>query len=149
MNNINSLNDIEFDWQYNTVLKTSAHTEKKVTYDDLMVLVSNILLQFGIPVHNRGYVYLREAIIIKVNNQNVGISITKILYPSIAKKFDTSTSGVERAIRHSIEVAWNRMDKSYWKKKPVYPFSLFNQKPKNSEFVAMIVDHIMLSYNLK
>lgn len=111
---------------------------------DLTVTISEIMHQIGVPAHIKGYQYLREAIILSVNDDEMINSVTKYLYPTVAKKFGTTPSRVERAIRHAIEVAWDRGDvdvlSSY------FGYTIQNQrgKPTNSEFIAMISDRLKL-----
>ena len=111
---------------------------------DLEVVVSQIMHQIGVPAHIRGYQYLREAIILSVNNSEMISSVTKILYPTVAKTFKTTPSRVERAIRHAIEVAWDRGDTEILNKFFGYTVSYGRGKPTNSEFIAMISDNLKL-----
>lgn len=110
--------------------------------------VTNIIHEIGVPAHIKGYQYLREAIMMSVTDMEMLNSITKILYPSIAKKFQTTPSRVERAIRHAIEVAWSRgkMDTI----DELFGYTIHNGKgkPTNSEFIALIADKIRLEYKL-
>ena len=103
-----------------------------------------MLHEIGIPAHIKGYQYLRDAIVISVQDQEMLTSVTKILYPSIAKKHQTTPSRVERAIRHAIEVAWDRGDLETLQKFFGYTVSNTKGKPTNSEFIAMIADKIRL-----
>lgn len=116
------------------------------TIDDTMEInVTEILHQIGVPAHIKGYHYLRTSIIMSVKNPDIINAITKQLYPSVAKQFSTTPSRVERAIRHAIEVAWDRGDvdvlNSY------FGYTIHNErgKPTNSEFIAMISDKLRLS----
>ena len=115
------------------------------TAGDLEIVVSDIMHQIGVPAHIKGYQYLRDAILITINDENMMGSVTKVLYPTVAKHFNTTPSRVERAIRHAIEVAWDRGDvdvlSSY------FGYTIQNQrgKPTNSEFIAMISDKLRLS----
>lgn len=112
---------------------------------DLEVVVSDIMRQIGVPAHIKGYQYLRQAILLSVADNEMLGSVTKLLYPTVAKMFQTTSSRVERAIRHAIEVAWDRGDvevlSSY------FGYTIQNQrgKPTNSEFIAMIADKLRLS----
>lgn len=110
--------------------------------------VTNIIHEIGVPAHIKGYQYLREAIMMSVTDMEMLNSITKILYPSIAKKFQTTPSRVERAIRHAIEVAWSRgkMDTI----DELFGYTIHNGKgkPTNSEFIALIADKIRLEYKI-
>ena len=107
-------------------------------------LVTNIIHEIGVPAHIKGYQYLREAIIIAVNDMDVINAITKVLYPEVAKTFGTTPSRVERAIRHAIEVAWDRGDLDTLQKFFGYTVSNTKGKPTNSEFIAMIADRLVL-----
>ena len=107
--------------------------------------VTAIIHEVGVPAHIKGYQYLREAIIIAVNDMEVINAVTKVLYPAVAKKFGTTPSRVERAIRHAIEVAWDRGDLETLQKYFGYTVSNTKGKPTNSEFIAMIADRLMLS----
>ncbi|MEE1198736.1 MAG: sporulation initiation factor Spo0A C-terminal domain-containing protein, partial [Acutalibacteraceae bacterium] len=103
-----------------------------------------ILHQIGVPAHIKGYHYLREAIIFSVTNDEVVNSVTKILYPTVAKKHGTTSSRVERAIRHAIEVAWDRGDIEVLNSYFGYTIQNERGKPTNSEFIAMIADKLRL-----
>ena len=107
--------------------------------------VTAIIHEVGVPAHIKGYQYLREAIIIAVNDMDVINAVTKVLYPEVAKRFNTTPSRVERAIRHAIEVAWDRGDLETLQKYFGYTVSNAKGKPTNSEFIAMIADRIRLS----
>lgn len=106
--------------------------------------VTNIIHEIGVPAHIKGYQYLREAIIIAVNDMEVINAVTKVLYPTVAKRFSTTPSRVERAIRHAIEVAWDRGDLETLQKYFGYTVSNAKGKPTNSEFIAMIADRLLL-----
>ena len=107
-------------------------------------MVTNIIHEIGVPAHIKGYQYLREAIIIAVEDMDVINAITKILYPQVAKTFQTTPSRVERAIRHAIEVAWDRGDLDTLQKFFGYTVSNTKGKPTNSEFIALIADKLQL-----
>ena len=107
-------------------------------------MVTNIIHEIGVPAHIKGYQYLREAIIVAVNDMDVINAITKVLYPQVAKRFDTSPSRVERAIRHAIEVAWDRGDLDTLQRFFGYTVSNAKGKPTNSEFIALIADKLQL-----
>ena len=107
-------------------------------------LVTNIIHEIGVPAHIKGYQYLREAIIIAVNDMDVINAITKVLYPQVAKTFQTTPSRVERAIRHAIEVAWDRGDLDTLQRFFGYTVSNTKGKPTNSEFIALIADKLQL-----
>ena len=106
--------------------------------------VTAIIHEVGVPAHIKGYQYLREAIIIAVNDMDVINAVTKVLYPEGAKRFGTTASRVERAIRHAIEVAWDRGDLETLQKYFGYTVSNAKGKPTNSEFIAMIADRLQL-----
>ena len=107
-------------------------------------LVTSIIHEIGVPAHIKGYHYLREAIIIAVNDMDVINAITKVLYPQVAKAFQTTPSRVERAIRHAIEVAWDRGDLDTLQRFFGYTVSNTKGKPTNSEFIALIADKLQL-----
>ena len=107
-------------------------------------MVTNIIHEIGVPAHIKGYQYLREAIIIAVNDMDVINAITKVLYPQVAKTFGTTPSRVERAIRHAIEVAWDRGDLDTLQRFVGYTVSNTKGKPTNSEFIALIADKLQL-----
>lgn len=107
-------------------------------------MVTKVIHEIGVPAHIKGYQYLREAIIIAVNDMEVINAVTKVLYPAVAKRFSTTPSRVERAIRHAIEVAWDRGDLETLQKYFGYTVSNAKGKPTNSEFIAMIADRLQL-----
>ena len=111
---------------------------------NLETTVTGIIHEIGVPAHIKGYQYLREAIIIAVEDMEVINAVTKILYPEVAKRFGTTASRVERAIRHAIEVAWDRGDLETLQKYFGYTVSNAKGKPTNSEFIAMIADRLQL-----
>lgn len=110
--------------------------------------VTKIIREIGIPAHIKGYQYIREAIIMSVNDMNMLNFITKLLYPSIAKKYKTTSSSVERAIRHAIEVAWMRGKIDVLEEMFGYTVSAGKGKPTNSEFIAMIADKLRIAYKM-
>lgn len=116
---------------------------------DLEGQITEILHQIGVPAHIKGYHYLREGIMLAVNDSEALGSITKILYPAIAKRFSTTSSRVERAIRHAIEVAWDRGDVDVLNSYFGYTIHNLRGKPTNSEFIAMIADNLSLNKNKK
>ncbi|MBQ7896247.1 MAG: sporulation transcription factor Spo0A [Oscillospiraceae bacterium] len=111
---------------------------------NLEAVVTDIIHEIGVPAHIKGYQYLREAIILTINNMDMINAVTKVLYPEVAKKFSTTPSRVERAIRHAIEVAWDRGDIEVLQKFFGYTVSNIKGKPTNSEFIAMIADYLSL-----
>lgn len=106
--------------------------------------VTAVIHEIGVPAHIKGYQYLREAIMIAVEDMEVINAVTKVLYPAVAKRFNTTPSRVERAIRHAIEVAWDRGDLETLQKYFGYTVSNAKGKPTNSEFIAMIADGLTL-----
>ena len=142
-------------------IKSSGHAEKSVapytdytvyaepSEEDLETQVTELLHEIGIPAHIKGYHYLRDAIMMAVNDMDVLNAITKILYPTVAKKYRTTSSRVERAIRHAIEVAWSRGKLDTLDELFGYTVSTGKGKPTNSEFIALIADTIQLEYRHK
>ena len=111
---------------------------------DLEATVTDIIHEIGVPAHIKGYQYLREAIILTIRDMDVINAVTKVLYPEVAKRYATTPSRVERAIRHAIEVAWDRGDIEVLQKYFGYTVSNIKGKPTNSEFIAMIADSLTL-----
>ena len=137
--NINNFIGRESKTQYVEIPANSIKNE-----ENLEALVTNVIHEVGVPAHIKGYQYLREAIIMVVNDIDVINQITKSLYPRIAAKFSTTPSRVERAIRHAIEVAWGRGDQKTVESIFGYTISAAKGKPTNSEFIAMIADKLRL-----
>ena len=127
----------------NAPLQTSNVYEKPKT-KQLDEKITNIFITVGIPAHIKGYQFLREAIKMAINSPEIINSITKKLYPSIADKFDTSASKVERAIRHAIEVAWNRGKIENINN--LFGIRVYgnNEKPTNGEFIALVADKMLI-----
>lgn len=123
-----------------------AEIVKKTEEKDLEQDVTDMIHEIGVPAHIKGYQYLREAIMMSVEDTSMLSSITKILYPTIAKKFSTTPSRVERAIRHAIEVAWSRGRMETLDALFGYTINTGKGKPTNSEFIALIADRIRLKY---
>jgi len=119
-----------------------------ITDSDLEVMITEIMHQIGVPAHIKGYHYLRDAIIFSIKNTEMINAITKLLYPSIAKKHGTTSSRVERAIRHAIEVAWDRGNIEVLNSYFGYTIHTNRGKPTNSEFIAMISDKLRLRLRL-
>lgn len=117
---------------------------EKKNEDNLEALVTNVIHEIGVPAHIKGYQYLREAIMMVVNDIDIINQITKQLYPDIAHKYHTTPSRVERAIRHAIEVAWGRGEQTVVESIFGYTVSATKGKPTNSEFIAMIADKLRL-----
>ncbi len=129
------------------VKKQEENAQKtKAEVHDLEQDVTNMIHEIGVPAHIKGYQYLRDAIMMSVENPAMISSITKILYPTIAKRFQTTPSRVERAIRHAIEVAWSRGRMETLDSLFGYTIDTGKGKPTNSEFIALIADKIRLSY---
>ena len=128
-------------WRNNVNVTTvkSFNTER-----DLELMITEIIHQIGVPAHIKGYHYLRDAIMLSVKDQEYINSITKLLYPTIAKMHSTTSSRVERAIRHAIEVAWDRGDINILDSYFGYTINVGRGKPTNSEFIAMIADKLRL-----
>ncbi len=118
--------------------------QNKKDEDNLEALVTNVIHELGVPAHIKGYQYLREAIMMVINDIDIINQITKQLYPEIAIKFKTTPSRVERAIRHAIEVAWSRGEQAAVERIFGYTISAAKGKPTNSEFIAMIADKLRL-----
>lgn len=115
---------------------------------DIETQVTQIIHQIGVPAHIKGYQYLRTAILLTIKDSDIINSVTKVLYPSVAKKYATTTSRVERAIRHAIEVAWDRGDVDTLNSYFGYTIQNNRGKPTNSEFIAMIADNLRLKYKM-
>lgn len=128
--------------------KTDSRSELslKENVHDLEKDVTDMIHEIGVPAHIKGYQYLREAIMMSVEDIEMLNSITKILYPSLAKKYQTTPSRVERAIRHAIEVAWSRGKMETLDSLFGYTINIGKGKPTNSEFIALIADKIRLHY---
>ena len=125
--------------------KRAPEGQAEKTYD-LEQDVTDIIHEIGVPAHIKGYQYLREAIMMSVKDPAMISSITKVLYPTIAKRFQTTPSRVERAIRHAIEVAWSRGRMETLDALFGYTVNTGKGKPTNSEFIALIADRIRLKY---
>ena len=126
--------------------RKSSKKEIFVPSRDLEQDVTDMIHEIGVPAHIKGYQYLREAIMMSVEDASMISSITKILYPTIAKRFQTTSSRVERAIRHAIEVAWSRGKMETLDALFGYTVDTGKGKPTNSELIALIADRIRLSY---
>ncbi len=124
----------------------ACESQKEYMERNLETDVTNIIHEVGVPAHIKGYQYLRDAIIMSVTDMEMLNSITKILYPTIAKRHQTTPSRVERAIRHAIEVAWSRGKMDTIDELFGYTVSNGKGKPTNSEFIALIADKIRLEY---
>nr|WP_096190626.1 sporulation transcription factor Spo0A [Evansella halocellulosilytica] len=125
---------------------TTAPKENKPM--NLDASITSIIHEIGVPAHIKGYMYLREAITMVYNDIELLGSITKVLYPDIAKKYNTTASRVERAIRHAIEVAWSRGNIESISKMFGYTVSVSKAKPTNSEFIAMVADKLRIEHKV-
>jgi two-component system response regulator (stage 0 sporulation protein A) len=126
----------------------AAAMQADVQGPDIETQVTQIIHQIGVPAHIKGYQYLRTAILLTIQDSDIINSVTKVLYPSVAKKYQTTTSRVERAIRHAIEVAWDRGDVDTLNSYFGYTIQNNRGKPTNSEFIAMIADNLRLKYKM-
>lgn len=131
------------------LVQICALSREKVTHKpsksaSLEALVTSVIHEIGVPAHIKGYQYLREAILLAIDDMDVINAITKVLYPQVAKTFQTTPSRVERAIRHAIEVAWDRGDLETLQRFFGYTVSSSKGKPTNSEFIALIADRLIL-----
>ena len=108
------------------------------------MMVTEIIHQLGVPAHIKGYHYLRTSIILSVKDPEMVNAVTKLLYPTVAKQYKTTSSRVERAIRHAIEVAWDRGDIDTLNSYFGYTVNTGRGKPTNSEFIALIADKMRL-----
>ena len=131
-----------------TDTKSVTLSQNELQSADLETQVTKIIHQIGVPAHIKGYQYLRTAILLTINDNEIINSVTKILYPTVAKKYQTTTSRVERAIRHAIEVAWDRGDVEVLNSYFGYTIQNNRGKPTNSEFIAMIADNMRLKYKI-
>lgn len=131
------------------VINTVYENKSRKLMDSLEADVTDIIHEIGVPAHIKGYQYLRDAIIMSVNDSDMLGAITKVLYPTIAKHYKTTSSRVERAIRHAIEVAWSRGRMETIEELFGYTVNSGKGKPTNSEFIALIADKIRLEYKLR
>lgn len=129
-----------------SLIKLKERTSVDGGMPDMETQVTKIIHQIGVPAHIKGYQYLRTAILMTIENNDVINSVTKILYPTVAKQYQTTTSRVERAIRHAIEVAWDRGDVDTLNSYFGYTIQNSRGKPTNSEFIAMIADNLRLKH---
>lgn len=126
----------------------SPQSASVVSEDNILILVSDIMHQLGVPAHIKGYHYLREAILSSIDDPDLLESVTKLLYPTVAKRFDTTASRVERAIRHAIEIAWDRGNLDTLNAFFGYTVNTCKGKPTNSEFIALITDKLRLQHRI-
>ncbi len=135
--------------RYGTILTApNVKPNEKIEDHDLETQVTKVFHNIGIPAHIKGYQYLRTAILMSIKNTDLINSVTKALYPSVARQYSTTSSRVERAIRHAIEVAWDRGDVDTLDSYFGYTIHNNRGKPTNSEFIAMIADNLRLSNKL-
>lgn len=134
--------------QQMSMLTMNLPKKEEKTEADLETDVTEIIHEVGVPAHIKGYQYLRDAIVMSVKDMDMLNSITKVLYPTIAKKYQTTPSRVERAIRHAIEVAWSRGRMDTLDDMFGYTINRGKGKPTNSEFIALITDRIRLDYKM-
>ena len=137
----------------NAAVSNPQQSKSEITAEDrlraeLESQVTKVIHQIGVPAHIKGYQYLRSAILMTVSEGEIINSVTKVLYPSVAKQYKTTSSRVERAIRHAIEVAWDRGDVDTLNSYFGYTIHTGRGKPTNSEFIAMIADNLRLSNKL-
>ncbi|MBM7701594.1 sporulation transcription factor Spo0A [Metabacillus iocasae] len=125
---------------------SSMRTQREAKSNNLDANITSIIHEIGVPAHIKGYLYLREAISMVYKDIELLGSITKVLYPDIAKKYNTTASRVERAIRHAIEVAWSRGNIDSISSLFGYTVSMTKAKPTNSEFIAMVADKLRLEH---
>ncbi len=125
-----------------------SHSRQEKSPFNLDASITSVIHEIGVPAHIKGYMYLREAITMVYNDIELLGSITKVLYPDIAKKFNTTASRVERAIRHAIEVAWSRGNIDSISSLFGYTVSHSKAKPTNSEFIAMVADKLRIEHKV-
>lgn len=114
--------------------------------DDMEIVVTDIIHQLGVPAHIKGYHYLRTAILYSIEDKSLLDSVTKLLYPTVASIYETTSSRVERAIRHAIEIAWDRGNVDTLNSFFGYTVDTCKGKPTNSEFIALITDKLRLRF---
>lgn len=145
---INRIKYMDYQIQGRERIEIKRRNSENTTQYDIRQDVTKIIRDLGIPAHIKGYQYIREGIIMAIEDVNMMNYITKLLYPSIAKKYKTTSSSVERAIRHAIEVAWNRGKVELLEEMFGYTISAGKGKPTNSEFIALIADKLRLDYQI-
>lgn len=129
-----------------TAINSSLGDKANSFSDDMEVVVTDIIHQLGVPAHIKGYHYLRTAILYSIEDKNLLESVTKLLYPTVAGIYETTSSRVERAIRHAIEIAWDRGNVDTLNSFFGYTVDTGKGKPTNSEFIALITDKLRLRY---
>lgn len=120
--------------------------DKDNSQPDFQVIITDLLHELGIPANLKGHQYLREGILLMLHNEAYSHSMTKMFYPTLAKKFNSTPSRVERAIRHAIVIGYGRGDSDSWYMYFAHSINPDKEKPTNSEFLAMIVDRLKLEY---
>jgi len=141
---LNRIRQVMGDGQLDPNLSKIKRNIIPINSSNVDVSITDIIHEMGVPAHIKGYMYLRDAIIMVYNDIEILGSITKVLYPRVAEKYKTTPSRVERAIRHAIEVAWNRGNIDAIKNTFGYTINTSKSKPTNSEFIAMIADRLRL-----
>ncbi len=147
LNNYNGGSDVGtsgFSSSFNNIKRQYVEKKTAISSNNLETEITNIIHEIGIPAHIKGYLYLREAIVMVIQEIEILGAITKVLYPRIAEKYGTTPSRVERAIRHAIEVAWSRNNVETIKKFFGYTINTERGKPTNSEFIALVADKLRL-----
>ncbi len=131
-----------------SLIEHSSIVKHSTTERDLEAAITNVIHEIGVPAHIKGYLYLRDSITMVINNVELLSAVTKELYPSIARKYNTTSSRVERAIRHAIEVAWGRGRVDVINN--LFGYTIHNQKgkPTNSEFIALVADKLRLEMKI-
>ena len=129
-----------------SAINSSLGDKAAVYSDDMEIVVTDIIHQLGVPAHIKGYHYLRTAILYSIKDKNLLDSVTKLLYPTVAEIYETTSSRVERAIRHAIEIAWDRGNVDTLNSFFGYTVDTGKGKPTNSEFIALITDKLRLRY---
>lgn len=129
-----------------SVIKSVVRKNVSEECTDLEIIVTDLIHHLGVPAHIKGYHYLRTAILEAVQNRQLMDCVTKQLYPSVAEKYDTTSSRVERAIRHAIEIAWDRGNVEVLNSFFGYTVNTYRGKPTNSEFIALVTDKLRLQY---
>ena len=127
------------------VARVGKQTSREISFEGI---VSEIMKEIGVPAHIKGYGYLRRAIILVIEKPEMIEAVTKVLYPTVAKEFQTTSTRVERAIRHAIEVAWDRGDVDVLSNYFGYTIQSSRGKPTNSEFIAMISDKLRMKWKM-
>lgn len=130
------------------VLSLTASHEQNLQEQNLEIVVTDMIHQLGVPAHIKGYYYLRTSILLSIETPELLDSVTKLLYPTVAQKFNTTSSRVERAIRHAIEIAWDRGDLDILNSFFGYTVNTCKGKPTNSEFIALITDKLRLQLKI-